>query len=83
MGDFFNSPEVITIGAGDTVRWVNDGVEVHDIVSGDDPNPDGAWSSPEVVVGTSWSRTFDTQGTYPYFCLIHAGAMPGTVIVES
>jgi len=30
--------------------------------------------------GTSFAHTFDTAGTYPYFCLVHPW-MVGTVIV--
>ena len=34
-----------------------------------------------MMAGGSWSFTFDTAGTYPYFCMVHPW-MAGTVIVQ-
>lgn len=82
MIDFGNQPQNITIKTGDTVRWVNNGFSGHDSTSGNDPAPDGIWASPEIPVGGSWSRIFDTPGTYSYFCALHPTLMPGTVTVE-
>jgi len=81
MGEYFNDPATVTVKPGDTVRWVNVGTIAHNAVSGNDPSPDGAWSSPEVDPGGAWTRTFDSPGTYPYFCSLHPTLMPGTVVV--
>jgi plastocyanin len=31
-------------------------------------------------VGSTWSHTFTTAGTYPYYCMIHP-MMTGTIVV--
>jgi len=80
--DYENTPATVTISAGDQVRWVNDAGLNHNIRSGTDPVADGAWGSPDLAAGASWSRTFDTPGTYQYFCSLHPTLMPGTVVVN-
>ncbi|HHC07621.1 MAG TPA: hypothetical protein ENK55_02750, partial [Actinobacteria bacterium] len=82
MSEYAMAPTTVTIPAGGTVRWVNGGSQPHDATSGVDPTPDGAWASPQLAPGESWSRTFDAPGTYPYFCTLHPTLMPGTVVVE-
>jgi plastocyanin len=42
---------------------------------------DGVSSSPIQSTGT-FSRTFDTAGTYTYHCAVHGTAMSGTIIVK-
>ncbi|MCZ6857930.1 MAG: plastocyanin/azurin family copper-binding protein [Gemmatimonadetes bacterium] len=79
--DYENTPATVTISAGDQVRWVNDGCLKHNIRSGADPVGDGAWGLPEVAAGASWSRIFNTPGTYEHFCSLHPTLMPGTVVV--
>ena len=80
--DFSNTPQMVAVKPGDTVIWVNNGLSAHDATSGADPTPDGAWASPVIQPGESWSRRFDTPGTYPYFCTLHPGGMPGRIVVE-
>ena len=80
--DYAMNPGTLVIKAGDTVKWTNAGNMDHDVTSGVDPVADGAWASPTFAPGESWSRTFHTPGTYPYFCSIHPYLMPGTIIVE-
>jgi plastocyanin len=80
--EYAMSPGTLVIKAGDTVKWTNVGNMDHDITSGADPAPDGGWASPTFAPGESWSRTFDTPGTYDYFCSLHPYLMPGRIIVE-
>lgn len=75
--DFAYGPETVTIPAGGTVTWTNQ-----------DPAPHTATARDREVLqsgtldqGESYSQTFDTPGTYEYFCEFHAG-MKGTIIVE-
>jgi plastocyanin len=82
MVDFANNPQLLNIKAGDTVIWVNDGFSNHDATSGVDPTSDGAWGSPVIPPGGSWSRKFNAQDKYQYFCALHPGLMPGTIVVE-
>ena len=44
--------------------------------------PDGVFDSSLIMAGGSYSHTFDTAGTFDYFCMVHPW-MQGTVIVEA
>jgi plastocyanin len=68
-------PAEVTVRVGDTVRW--------SIASGTHTTTaDGAvWSSPAMASAESFAWTFDTPGTFGYFCAIHPG-MRGTITVE-
>jgi len=79
--DFAYSPANVTINVGDTVHWVNNGSFPHTSTSGVSPTPDGIWDSGLLGSGASYSRTFDTAGTFPYFCTLHT-FMTGTVTVQ-
>jgi plastocyanin len=62
-------PATLTIQVGDTVEWVN--VEgVHNVVSDDDLFDSGFVAPPEA---DTWpfSFTFNSGGTYRYYCTIH------------
>lgn len=85
-------PADITIPKGGIVTWINTSDLPH--TATDDPSkasnpanaalPSGAepWDSGNVDPGGSWSYTFDTPGTYKYFCVPHeAAGMVGTITV--
>jgi plastocyanin len=62
-------PAALTIQVGDVVEWINvDGV--HNVVSDDDLFDSGFVAPPEA---DTWPFrvTFDTAGTYRYYCTIH------------
>jgi plastocyanin len=63
MTEFANAPQRVTIAVDDQVRCENDGAMDHNARSGTDPVEDGAWGSPDVAPGSSWSMTFTTPGT--------------------
>jgi LPXTG-motif cell wall-anchored protein len=71
------SPSSITVGAGETVTWTNNGSapEGHDI-SG------SGLGSGTLHTGQSYSHTFASPGTFSYFCSIHP-FMKGTVTVQA
>lgn len=75
----FSQPE-LHIAAGTTVRWVNTTSNYHTVT----PDGHSAWSQWQTAgMGESFEVTFDTQGSYPYYCNPHrALGMTGTVIVE-
>jgi len=88
------SPQQVTIQAGETVEWKNTSVIVHTVTA--DPEeatveesvqlPDGAaaFDSGDLDRGETFTHTFETPGTYRYFCIPHEGArMFGTVVVEA
>jgi plastocyanin len=71
------SPNTVTIPAGGSVTWTNNDPEPH-TATGQDRD---VLQSGTLQQGESFTQTFDTAGTYEYFCEFHAG-MNGTVIVE-
>ncbi len=57
-------PSSMTVSAGTTVTWTNSGSTAITITS-----PDGLFDSETVSPGSSFSYTFDTPGSYRYFCV--------------
>ena len=81
-GCFIPSP--VTIEAGETVTWDNtEGATPHTATSGGPGGDDqgAVWDSSLIMAGMSFSFTFDTAGTYDYFCMVHPW-MAGSVVVE-
>ena len=76
MKEFKFLPVEITIKAGDTVRWTNNDRAPHDATA-----KDKSWKTALLRTGNSATVTFDTPGTYEYYCSIHPG-MKAKVIVE-
>lgn len=85
-------PHVVHIEVGGMVEWeLVDDLEEHDITSYHQlynkptriSEEDEHWQSPEVgTQGESWSRTFEVEGVYDYFCGPHwEDDMIGRVIV--
>lgn len=64
-----------TITVGGTVTWVNDDNMIHTVTA-----DNGSFNSGDIQVGSSFSKTFSTTGTYPYHCTYHSG-MTGTIVV--
>jgi plastocyanin len=69
------APADVSVPSGSTVRWLNDDGEVHTVST-----TDGAFDSGILSAGSEFEHTFDTPGTYAYFCAIHP-EMQGTVTV--
>lgn len=71
-------PPTLTIQRGTTVRWVNQGGGFHTVT----PQGHTQWPRAELPsTGNSFQHTFNTPGTFPYFCEPHAG-MSGTITVQ-
>jgi PKD repeat protein len=73
-----------TINAGDSVNWVWSG-GFHSTTSGSCSGgctPDGKWDS-GVKSSGAFSRTFDTIGSFPYYCTVHGSMMRGTIVVQA
>ena len=71
---FAFSPSTVTISKGTTVKWVNKDSVSHNIKF-------DAETSPSFGSGETFSKTFDTPGTYNYICGIHPN-MKGQIIVQ-
>lgn len=84
-------PQTATINVGDTIKWVW-GSGGHNVVSGTGGTADNKFCSPAnancataavSANGFSYSFTFTTKGSYPYFCKPHVNAgMTGTITVN-
>lgn len=64
--DFAFQPATLTVAAGTTVTWSNSGLARHTVAAAD-----GSVISSEIASGASYKRTFNTPGTYQYYCDIH------------
>jgi plastocyanin len=85
-------PATLSIQKGTTVTWRNTTGIIHTVT--DDPGkaankadaalPSGAqpWDSGNMNPGETFQHTFDTPGTYEYFCTPHeAAGMVGSITV--
>jgi plastocyanin len=83
-GGFFFSPSSVTIQPGDTVQW-SWSSSGHTSTSGTPGAPNGLWDSGFLNQGQTFSYTFNTAGSFPYFCTAHGQCcgMVGTVNVTS
>ena len=70
------APGSITIPAGTTVTWQNEGYIAHTVAG----TTDGFLSSSMLDHGERFSQTFDEAGVYPYACGPHTW-MTGTITV--
>ena len=74
------APNPITVRAGDTVTWTNNGPSTHTVTS--DAGSAMAFDSGNIAAGGTFTQTFSTPGTFTYHCSIHPG-MTGSVIVQA
>jgi plastocyanin len=81
-GNLVFSPSSVTIHPGDQVRWTFSS-SGHSTTSGSPGMPNGIWDSGLRSQGATFTRTFNSAGTFPYYCTPHGGccAMVGTVTV--
>jgi plastocyanin len=73
-------PDEIKICKGDSVTWVNNKGGPHNVVFDEDAIPDGvsvesiSMDSQLGDEGETYTKKFDTAGSYSYFCEPHRGA---------
>jgi plastocyanin len=81
-GGFIFKPSDVTINVGDTVRWTW-GSSGHSSTSGSPGMPTGLWDSLVLNQGATFTHTFNTAGTFPYYCVPHGACcgMVGSVTV--
>jgi plastocyanin len=82
-GSLTFAPKGLSINAGDTVVWINtspssSGIP-HTVTS-----KTGAWvSSPTLTPGQHFHVTFNTAGTFNYYCKFHGSlGMVGQIVVH-
>jgi len=69
-------PATVTINAGQTVKWKNDGQKTHTVTSAK-----GDWGSNDLAPGHEFTATYTLPGTFEYYCRFHPD-MKGKVIVK-
>jgi plastocyanin len=86
IGDNFYDPATVTISAGDSVVWTNNGQAPHTVTADDgsfDSSPDCPGNIDECMQsGDTYSHTFGSAGTFTYYCKVHGQGMSGTVVVQ-
>ena len=90
-------PDRVTIGAGETITWLNDSILPHTATGDPAQNPVAAshpeyvqlpgaaepWGSALLQPGQSYTHRFVTPGEYRYVCVPHIlSGMRGTILVE-
>ena len=73
------TPGTITVKVGERVTWLNRDSVDHWVISA--PGTPQPFDLGRQGSAASASHTFDTKGTYPYFCNLH-NYMKGEVIVQ-
>ena len=71
------TPATVTINAGQTVTWQNQGSLSHTVTFDNGPSFNQNLDS-----GSTVNRTFSTAGTFKYHCTIHGASMSGTITVK-
>jgi hypothetical protein len=72
----------VTIAVNDSVTWTNNGSVQHTTKS--DTGSAITWDSGPIGVGSNYSKTFVSTGTFPYHCQFHGNdgtGMHGTIFV--
>jgi plastocyanin len=76
------SPSLDTVAVGSTVTWTNNDAYGHTVTSA--PGSSEVFDTP-VAGGANFAHTFNTAGTYAYYCKIHGtptSGMRGTIVVK-
>jgi plastocyanin len=75
MADFSFAPRSLTIAVGQSLTFVNAGSARHSATA-----KDGSFDTGLLARGGTARKTFNTPGTFPYVCTLHAN-MTGTILV--
>ncbi|HTQ50713.1 MAG TPA: cupredoxin family copper-binding protein, partial [Candidatus Acidoferrales bacterium] len=75
IDNFSYAPPILTVCPGTKVTWVNKDDVPHTVAS-----DDRLFGSRALDTDDQFSFTFQTSGTYPYYCSVHP-TMTGKVVV--
>jgi plastocyanin len=70
------SPNPLTVSVGTTVTFVNNDIVAHTATS-----QNNLWDTGDIPSGQSHSLTFQSTGSFPYYCIYHP-RMVGTITVH-
>jgi Icc protein len=76
IDNFKFAAPTITVPVGTTVAWTNRDDVPHNVVS-----TEGAFRSPVLDTDQRFSHTFETPGTFKYYCSLHP-RMTGQIVVN-
>jgi len=80
------SPTSLTVSAGTTVTWNNGSPTTHSVTSA--TGSADVYDSPDLGAGATFQHTYNTAGTYHYYCRFHGingnppTGMSGTITVN-
>src|SRR5687767_4517331 len=66
QNDIF-SPGSLTVAKGTTVTWTNNDYTTHTVTA-----DDNSFNSGDITAGRSFTKTFNSTGTFPYHCIYHS-----------
>ena len=78
VGDYYFSPNNVTIAPGDTVIFIWGGSDGHNVAFGTAGSP----SNCPLQSGGFCFRTFPAAGTFSFVCSPHSSQMYGTINVQ-
>lgn len=82
VDDNYFAPKTLTVQAGTTVKWTNEGKREHTVTA-----DNSGFGSPDLEANDNFSFTFNKAGTYAYHCKYHGAVggkgMSGTIIVKA
>lgn len=70
-------PKTITVKRGATVTWTNRDIAVHNVTFNT-----GGFASGDILANGTYSRRFDTVGSYDYRCTIHPSMIATVNVVQ-
>ena len=74
-------PYEVKVAVGETVTWSNDDTEPHTVTAGSAAGGlSGEFDSSLFMIRTTFSHTFEKEGIFDYFCMVHPW-MDGVVTV--
>ena len=73
--------EVLRVPVGTTVTWTNQDNSGHTVTAGSPEVPNDEFASLTLNRGDSFSHTFQSAGTFLYYCAIHPDSMRAVVTV--
>jgi len=76
IGQIYYDPNSISVSVGTTILWENNDNAIHTVTA-----TEGEFDSDIISAGSSFEFTFNSEGTFDYFCIVHPW-MEGTVTVE-
>jgi len=82
IAQIYYDPQDISVAIDSTVQWINEDETIHTVTSGTpDGGTTGIFDSSIIDAGNSYTYTFDSAGTFDYYCIVHPW-MIGSVTVE-